>query len=348
MPRNTKGVQVKQIAEHLGLSSGTVSIVLNGRGDELRISRETQKMVLDTAREMNYQSGKTQKKKENEKNNASSVSGGWRIGVFWNLQYMGGLLGQFYSGFQETIRQSDEKVEIVLQPFEYDHLSEFAEVFSKKQFHGAIIGGLSEADSKYLKENAFEIPIVLINQTLENYSSVYVDDYQTGRQCAELFHGNGHERAGVVFSENRSAASVLRYNGFAEECRKCGIQVREEWKVTGEGNGTGGYGAMKKLLESEELPTALFIQTSRMNGGVLAALRDESIAVPEQMEIISYGDSEFSRYLYPAVTVLHVSVSEMAANAMYLLLTILCNDLKITLSKLHVTKLIYGESFRSR
>lgn len=63
MSRNTKGVQIKQIAEHLGLSSGTVSIVLNGRGDELRISRETQKMVLDTAREMNYQSGKTQKKK---------------------------------------------------------------------------------------------------------------------------------------------------------------------------------------------------------------------------------------------------------------------------------------------
>ena len=68
MSRNTKGVQIKQIAEHLGLSSGTVSIVLNGRGDELRISRETQKMVLDTAREMNYQSGKTQKKKENGKN----------------------------------------------------------------------------------------------------------------------------------------------------------------------------------------------------------------------------------------------------------------------------------------
>lgn len=191
--------------------------------------------------------------------NTSFVSGGWRIGVFWNLQYMSGLLGQFYSGFQETIRKSDEKVEIVLQPFEYDHLSEFADVFSKNQFQGAIIGGLSEADSKYLKENTFEIPIVLINQTLENYSSVYVDDYQTGRQCAELFYENGHKRAGIVFSENRSAASVLRYNGFAEECRKCGIQVREEWKVTGEGNGAGGYRAMKKLLESEELPTALFI-----------------------------------------------------------------------------------------
>lgn len=66
MPKNTRGVQVKQIAEHLGLSSGTVSIVLNGRGDELRISKETQKIVLDTAREMNYQSGKNQKKKSED------------------------------------------------------------------------------------------------------------------------------------------------------------------------------------------------------------------------------------------------------------------------------------------
>lgn len=91
MPKNTRGVQVKQIAEHLGLSSGTVSIVLNGRGDELRISRETQKIVMDTAREMNYQPGKNQKK--NQK--TVRKSDGFRIGVFWNLHYMGGLLGQF-------------------------------------------------------------------------------------------------------------------------------------------------------------------------------------------------------------------------------------------------------------
>lgn len=86
MPKNTRGVQVKQIAEHLGLSSGTVSIVLNGRGDELRISRETQKIVMDTAREMNYQPGKNQKK--NQK--TVRKSDGFRIGVFWNLHYMGG------------------------------------------------------------------------------------------------------------------------------------------------------------------------------------------------------------------------------------------------------------------
>ena len=140
----------------------------------------------------------------------------------------------------------------------------------------------------------------------------------------------------------------LRYNGFAEECRKCGIQLKDEWKVSGPGNGIGGYEAVKQMLQCAELPTALFVQTSRMNSGILAALRDGNIAVPGQMEIIAYGDGDFSQYLYPTVTVLHVSVSEMAANAMHLLLTILQNDLHITLSKLHVTKLIYGESFQKK
>ena len=113
------------------------------------------------------------------------------------------------------------------------------------------------------------------------------------------------------------------------------IQLKDEWKVSGPGNGIGGYEAVKQMLQCAELPTALFVQTSRMNSGILAALRDGNIAVPGQMEIIAYGDGDFSQYLYPTVTVLHVSVSEMAANAMHLLLTILQNDLHITLSKLH-------------
>ena len=68
----------------------------------------------------------------------------------------------------------------------------------------------------------------------------------------------------------------------------------------------------------------------------------------EQIPNINVQTKDFSQYLYPTVTVLHVSVAEMAANAMHLVLTILQNDLHMTLSKLHVTKLIYGESFQEK
>ena len=48
-------MQIKNIADKLGLSVSTVSVVLNGRGDQVRISKETQKKVLNAAKEINYQ-----------------------------------------------------------------------------------------------------------------------------------------------------------------------------------------------------------------------------------------------------------------------------------------------------
>ena len=47
-----KSIRIKELAEALGLSQGTISIVLNGRGDEMRISKATQKKVLEGAKEM--------------------------------------------------------------------------------------------------------------------------------------------------------------------------------------------------------------------------------------------------------------------------------------------------------
>ena len=53
--KETATVQIRQIAERLQLSPGTVSIVLNGRGDSMRISKATQQRVQAMAKEMNYQ-----------------------------------------------------------------------------------------------------------------------------------------------------------------------------------------------------------------------------------------------------------------------------------------------------
>ena len=48
-------MQIKNIADKLGLSVSTVSVVLNGRGDQVRISKETQNKLLNAAKEINYQ-----------------------------------------------------------------------------------------------------------------------------------------------------------------------------------------------------------------------------------------------------------------------------------------------------
>ena len=48
-------VTIKQIAQELGVSVSTVSIVLGGKAAERRISEQTQKRIFDKAAEMGYQ-----------------------------------------------------------------------------------------------------------------------------------------------------------------------------------------------------------------------------------------------------------------------------------------------------
>ena len=54
MKKKNALVQVKEIAQKSGVSQSTASIVLNGRGDQMRISKATQQKVWETARSMNY------------------------------------------------------------------------------------------------------------------------------------------------------------------------------------------------------------------------------------------------------------------------------------------------------
>ena len=53
MRKEESTVQIKQIAEAAGFSQSTVSIVLNGRGDEMRISQATPQRIISIARAMN-------------------------------------------------------------------------------------------------------------------------------------------------------------------------------------------------------------------------------------------------------------------------------------------------------
>ena len=54
MAEEKKSVQLGEIARQLGISRSTVSFVLNGRGDEMRISKETQEKIRRTAKKINY------------------------------------------------------------------------------------------------------------------------------------------------------------------------------------------------------------------------------------------------------------------------------------------------------
>ena len=204
-------VQIKEIAERLGLSPGTVSIVLNGRGDKMRISKETQKRVKEVAQEMDYQPNIYARRLRKSGSEAASRV----IAVLWNSGYDDEIMGSFFRGLQNLVKESGEHVEFYVQMFAYGMLSECERIMTPERFSGIIISGISDADSEFLNSRSFDVPIVCAFRNEKRYHCVYINDYGIGANAASLFAQRGHKTAGLIGSNQKGPNSVLREIGRA-------------------------------------------------------------------------------------------------------------------------------------
>jgi LacI family transcriptional regulator len=315
-------VKIKQIAERLHLSSGTVSIVLNGRGDQFRISKETQKRVHEMAREMNYQPNiYARRLRKSAEEEASCI-----IAVFWREEYLVDLLGLFVQGLYKTIKEEGLHIELVLQPYNFGNLEEYKNFISSNRFSGAIIGGISDEDQAFLERNTFDIPIVLIGRKTQKYNSVLIDDYDAGASCANLFQSRKHKTAGLVGMHGKGKSARLIEMGFKETCRQKNIRLDEQWMFyCRQRDFKSGHDAAMNILSQQERPSSLFIMDNRNAGGVFMACRSLGIRVPEDMEILVYGENEYFSYSNPTISSIHQPILRYAAVSLNMIKALIRN-----------------------
>lgn len=321
--KSTTKVQIKQIAEHLGLSYGTVSIVLNGRGDEMRISKATQQLVRDVAKEMNYQPNiYARRLRKSAEEEAPYI-----IAIFWREDYLDELLGQFLKGLYQIIKEKNLKVEIILQPYDFGNLIKYKRSLNSNHFHGAIIGGVSNEDQQFIEEEDIDIPIVLVGRVTGKYNSVLIDDYKAGKSCADLFLSRKHKTVGLIGFQTKGKSAQLVERAFIETCKENKINIGSDYiAYCEERNFESGYASALKILSNEVRPTALFIMDGRNAGGVLKACRIVELEVPEDIEILVFGDNEYFDYFNPTITTINHPIFQFAEKSLINILDSIQNN----------------------
>lgn len=315
--KNTATVQIKQIAEKLGLSSVTVSIVLNGRGDQMRIARKTQKRILDMAKEMNYQPNIYARRLRK----AAQEEAPLIIALFWREDYLDDLLARFLKGLYHTIKMKGLNIELVLQPYDFGKLEEYHHILNSNHFNGAMIGGISNEDQLYLEENQFDIPIVLVGRTTKKYHCVMINYREAGMTCANLFSLRKHKTAGLIGLSTKSAAVQSIEQAFIETCRKKGILLDESLIAYCEDRSfASGYQSAMELLSKEVRPTAIFVMDGRNALGVIKACKSRGLNIPEDVELLVFGDNEIFAYSEPAITSIQQPMEQFAESSLQMLL----------------------------
>lgn len=330
---------IQDIAVQAKVSKSTVSLVLNGKGDQLHISKETQQRVLETAKLLNYRPNISAKRLRNSEDKVLPV-----IALFWTSDTRSALLGRFLSGVQFALSSMDLDIDLMIQPFRGSHLSDVRSLIIGTRFTGAILTNLTEEDERYLESIDLNVPIVLYHRTSTKYSCVNIDNYKNGCEVASLFSNRGHRDVGIIIPNVSSAAVQLRKQGFMDKAKDLGLNIAQDHIAYGNYSELGGYNCLPKLMQSSTKPTAIFALSDQMAVGVLAALSELSIKVPDQIELVGHDDYEIAQFTIPSLTTMHLPIEELAKSCVEILVDIMSHNVSSPISKVFDSHLIIRKS----
>jgi DNA-binding LacI/PurR family transcriptional regulator len=331
-------MSIKEIAKAAGVSTATVSRVLNG-SDKVR--KVTAKRVMDIVEEMDYRLDHVARRMKVKATDSlvigliitdignpffSNVARGVEDIIFKNKK----ILMMCYTN------ESPEKEKFFLNSLLSEKVSGVIIV--------PTIGNGNDAFIKKLVENGF--PMVTVDRRIKdlNVDTVSINNEEGGYQATQRLIRNGHKRIGIICGIKGLSNTKERFEGYRKALNDAGIPISEELITYGNYVESGGREAMEKLLSLENPPTAVFSTNNLMTLGCIKELYKRKISIPNEMALIGFDDSTWAEALIPPLTTVKQPGYELGANAAELLIKRLNSGNSSKMNVVLNTELVIRES----
>lgn len=149
----------------------------------------------------------------------------------------------------------------------------------------------------------------------ERSATVMIDDYQAAMDMTQDLIAMGHTRIAFIRGKEDQDATPRRHEGYVDALKRAGIEVDESLILPGLFTFEAGLEAGEAFLGMENPPTAVFASNDDMAGGVIMAAHKAGIAVPEELSVVGFDDSEIAIRTLPALTTIRQPLEEMGIAA---------------------------------
>lgn len=179
---------------------------------------------------------------------------------------------------------------------------------------------------KILEESS--CPVVMLDRYYPDLPmlSVGSNDYHGGYLAAEACIRLGHRRIAFISTGSsetvvRSTVIQSRYQGYLAALRDVCIPVEEELLLASHSSLSGGRSCGRRILAMppEKRPTAVVAMSDAIAIGVIAALKEGGLRVPEDVSVIGYDDLPMSALIDPPLTTISQDLDAKASAAAALL-----------------------------
>ncbi len=151
-------------------------------------------------------------------------------------------------------------------------------------------------------------------------SSVFIRHAEGAAEMTAYLILLGHRRIGFVAGDSRFATSARRLAGYRSALEACGIAFDPSLVAPGLYDFASGSRAAEALLALEPPPTAIFASSDDMAAGVLATAHRLGVAVPAQLSVAGFDDTDLASVVWPPLTTIRQPVRDMGYAAADLLM----------------------------
>ncbi|MBG9812066.1 LacI family transcriptional regulator [Bacillus endophyticus] len=307
---------IKDVAQLSGISKTTVSRVINNKG---YVSEEKKALVLKAMEELEYYPNLAARRLRGQLTTTIGVIVPKITNPFFSYLVDAIEEAAYEKGYQVLIFQSNEDPKKELT---------FLNLLKTKQVDGVIMTSV-ENDWTKVKSFIKHGPIVFCNVYIEKSTvpTVRLNQYQGTYDGIKHLIERGHRKiaycTGGFFKKEGKGKE--RNQGYQKALEEAGISINLNWIFVNQHSIEDGKQVLRKILEMEEKPTAVFTGSDEVASGMVAEASVHGIRIPDDLAIMGFDDQPIARVVSPKLTTIKQPVDRLGEKAVEIIIDELNN-----------------------
>ncbi len=298
---------IRQLAEHLDISIGTVSRALNGKPD---VNEETRRRVLAAAEELGYvanQSGRSLRQGETKviglmiesSTEAVENADNFFIGVT--------------SGLQSVFARHKLDLVMLPCPSDEDPHEYLKRIVARRIVDAMIISNMQRIDRRIDLLSRAKIPFIAVGRSLSpgNFPWIDLDFEGVADRAVERLVARGHRRIAITAPSSEVNLGYVFLESYRRALERRGIAFDPSLVIRVKSSEHGGYQAAHELLVLKERPTAVILIYELMAIGLYRRLMESGVMPGRDLAVIGFRDAPRARFLQSSLSCFRMSLYDL-------------------------------------
>ncbi len=292
MNKNKK-ITIFDIAKACNVSYATVSRAINGQSD---INENTRAKILEKCNELGY--------KPNAMARGLSQKKSWLVGVVFENSFDNPFFGKILTNLRLTLEEKGYEL-IFFDDMKYKKIDQLFERIKYRSLDALVVVGVNQNTELIRKLEIIDIPLVTINFRLKNHSAVISHQYRGSWKALEKIWEMGHRDIAFVSSNLESTSGRYRYYAYRRFMKSKNVDIKENdilYSNFSMDARNQCYKLVSENIKKGKVPSAYFCAYDMMAIGVIEALLDNGIRVPEDVSVVGFDDLNYCTFIRPTLT----------------------------------------------